>query len=249
METRNIKHGYVLVKEILSTQDTLIENLKAESKIIGDKHIHDYDCLNVIEGGLMATNTSRLVSSQQHCDKHGLTSFQGKKCCRCTTEKSFSQKHCDKHGLTLFQGNHCCKCGEETNKHIQYCSKCDKETTWRANTCMGCVNTNVYTIKHCEIHGDTKHRSNTCMKCVSDKKPKKPKKEKITEKKYCAICNKESRHVDNACMSCKEQALYKMLDCPIHGHTKHRGKTCCKCRSEEMKRRRLEKKSNKENKK
>lgn len=241
--------GYELVKEIVSTQETLTDNLKAESKIIGDKHIHDYNCLNAIEGGLMATDTARLVSSQQHCEIHGLATFQGKKCCRCTSEKSYSQKPCDKHGLTTFQGDHCCKCGEEANKHRQYCSKCNKETTWRANTCMGCVNTNVYTVKYCETHGNTKHRSNTCMKCVSDKKPKKPKKEKITEKKYCAICNKESRHVDNACMSCKEQALYKMLDCPKHGHTKHRGKTCCKCRSEEMKRRRLEKKSNKENKK
>ena len=79
------------------------------------------------------------------------------------------------------------------------------------------------------------------MKCVSAKKPKKPKQEKITEYKSCAVCGKaNARHVNNQCMSCKEQKLYKNLECPIHGLTKHRGKTCCKCRAERIKHKRSE---------
>lgn len=183
------------------------------------------------------------------CSKHGRTKFKGGKCCKCIAEKTYHDDICPKHGKTTFAGDVCLKCKNENAITYKYCDKCEKVTGWNGNTCMSCINKKMYHEKECPIHGLTKFRGNTCMKCVSAKKPKKPKKVHVTERKYCDKCKKDTRHVDGKCMSCVERALYHQAECPIHGLTKFRANKCCACRAakmrEDRKRKKLEKQKSK----
>lgn len=239
-------------------------------KCLSSKPIHQDICTKhgetTFNGSQCLQCQNEQVYTIQTCPTHGDTQHIGDACCKCTSQKGVTYDICKIHGKTAHRNHKCLTCNMNSVSFMDDYCPVHGHTKHRGQTCLKCANQSQIVYQECPIHGESKHRNGKCYKCRMAKlpqnqkrksastpkkvaKPKKPKKEKITEKKYCAICNKESRHVDNVCMSCKEQALYKMLDCPIHGNTKHRGKTCCKCRSEEMKRRRLEKKSDKENKK
>ena len=180
------------------------------------------------------------------CEKHGKTKFKGGQCCKCIAEKTYSQKTCPIHGKTTFAGDICLKCKNNNSVTERWCNKCQKVTRFNGNTCMSCVNRNMYHMKKCPIHGMTKFRSNTCMKCSATKRPKKPKKVHITERKYCDKCDKVTRHVDGQCMSCVERSLYHQDTCPIHGMTKFRGHKCCACRAAKMREQRRLKKLQKQ---
>lgn len=200
------------------------------------------NCLN-------CQNTNTIYQSV--CSKHGRTKFKGGKCCKCIAEKTYHDAICPKHGKTTFVGDICLKCKNQNAITYKYCDKCEKVTGWNGNTCMSCTNKKMYHEKECPIHGLTKFRGNTCMKCVSAKKPKKPKKVHVTERKYCDKCKKDTRHVDGKCMSCAERALYHQAECPIHGLTKFRANKCCACRAakmrEDRKRKKLAKQNTKQN--
>lgn len=236
-------------------------------RCLSSKPIHDDICA---KHGMTTFNGSQCLKCQNEqlhtiktCPIHGDTQHISEKCCKCTSQKGVSYEICNIHGETAHRNHKCLVCNMNQVTFTENYCPIHGRTKHRGETCMKCANQAQIVYQECPIHGKSKHRNGKCYKCRMSKlpqnqkrttvtvqqsrpkKPKKPKKEKITEKKYCTICNKESRHVDNVCMSCKEQALYKMLNCPIHGNTKHRGKTCCKCRSEEMKRHRLEAKENK----
>lgn len=116
------------------------------------------------------------------------------------------------------------------------CDKCGQETLHLDGECKICLANQKKGLDYCDKHGLTKHKDGKCLQCKKETKPD-------VERLYCDKCKKESRHVNGQCMSCKEQALYKELECPTHGLTKHRGKTCCKCRAEAIKRKRQEKKN------
>ena len=258
--------GFQFLKTILSTQSTFKDNLKAEKQIIGNLYKTDDNCLNNQPGGMGQTGiigkeitiktcpthgdvkhtgdscitcTNNKTVVLKECLIHGESVHQGYTCTRCVFESKITMKQCPIHGFTKHQGDKCCTCIVHDSNTQKWCDDCDKETYWHGDTCMACTNVKMHQIKTCDIHGETKHRGNTCMKCVSAKKPKKPKQEKITEYKNCEVCGKaNARHVNNQCMPCKEQKLYKNLECSTHGLTKHRGKTCCKCRAERIKHKR-----------
>lgn len=171
------------------------------------------------------------------CPKHGFVKFHGDNCVTCQNEKQFTTQECIIHGMTKFRANTCCKCSRL--KHIplvteKYCNTCQATQKHFDNECSICIEHKKKNLFVCGSHGLTKHKNGICIKC---------KKENSTTRQYCKICKKEARHIHGKCMSCSEQALYKELNCPIHGLTKHRGKTCCKCRSEQQKlKRQLKKK-------
>ena len=91
-----------------------------------------------------------------------------------------------------------------------------------------------------ECGGETKWRYGKCTGKKAPAKRFKPKKE--TTRQYCELCQKETRHVGEQCMSCVEKALYNQQECPIHGLTKFRANTCCACRAERMRAKRKENK-------
>lgn len=180
-----------------------------------------------------------------HCPIHGDVKFRGGTCTSCSVQSSYTMSICDVHGETKFRGNKCYKCSRLKQHHLldtRFCNTCHKDTLFVNDVCRECVSDTCEHLDVCVKHGITDFIGKSCCKCEITNKPSR-KKEKVIEYRVCDTCNKEARHVDNECMSCKEQALYKTLECDVHGLTKHRGKTCCKCRSEEMKRRRQEKKN------
>lgn len=258
------QNNYALIKTILYMPDTWTKTVQLEAKCIGDKYKTDPNCLNSVAGGTAANvsfsdmitkfsgqtclncqNTNTIYQSV--CSIHGKTKFKGGKCCKCIAEKTYHDAICPKHGKTTFAGDICLKCKNQNAITYKYCDKCKKVTGWNGDTCMSCTNRKMYHEKECPIHGLTKFRGNTCMKCVAAKKPKKPKKVHVTERKYCDKCQKETRHVDGKCMSCVEKALYHQAECPIHGLTKFRANKCCACRAAKMREDRKRKKLAKQN--
>ena len=180
------------------------------------------------------------VRPMGECPIHGYTKFSGGECSACRVANQYHMDNCLIHGYTKFRKDKCYKCSRM--KHIpkvtvEECMVCQSESVHLDGKCKTCLENEQKGLYHCPIHGLCKHRNGQCLQCKS-------KSEKITEVKHCDICNKDARHVNGQCMSCKEQALYKELECPIHGLTKHRGKTCCKCRSEKQKLKRQKKNNN-----
>lgn len=238
-----LEKGFTLNKEIIGTYPTWDDAVAAEKKLVGDNYKTDALCLNSTSGGVSVDSLNNV--DIQHCDEHGFTKFSRGECCKCSAKEKFTIKTCSIHGDTKHQGDSCCKCANEKQYSTRFCQVCQDGTIHNGLKCMPCLNRSMITEKVCSVHGLTKFRGNTCCQCSADKRPKKEPKQKIIEHKICSTCKKNARHVDGKCMSCKEQALYKELECPIHGLTKHRGKTCCQCRSEKMRQKREEKKMKK----
>lgn len=235
-------------KEILSTQDTWLDNIKAEAKAIGDKYFSDKNCMNMSPGGLNAAVASvNIEFSEKECAKHGLTLFRNMSCGRCLYEKSINTNYCVVHGKTSFRGDHCLKCvsskaihmndcpvhGETTFNGIQ-CMKCQNaemhrvalcpshgETLFKGDACAKCTAAKSIELKHCHVHGIAKHRSDICLACriLEDSK---------VVDKVCSV-HGLSKHRGNSCLSCVAQSRHSIGVCEIHGETTFSGETCVQC--------------------
>lgn len=220
-------------------------------------HNHTACCACTTEKGL----------SKKVCEKHGLVKHRGEMCLACQVNQSpIYEASCHKHGLTKHKGNTCLKCSSK--REIKTCPR-HGQVSFNGNHCTKCVNQRTVTKKRCEIHGLTKFQGDKCCRCIQSvtiqwcdecggetkwrygkclKTPAPSKRftpKKETSRAYCSLCQKETRHVNDKCMSCVEKSLYNQQNCPKHGLTKFRAKTCCACRAEKMRAQRKQRKENK----
>lgn len=244
--------GFKLIKEILSVQQTWIDNLKAEKRAIGTKYKDDPNCLNLLSGG-MADNDSMTIANrhlfhQGICPIHGKTTFRGDTCLACNIHH-YDQVHegnCPIHGKTAFRGNSCMKCWVNKSMHQDICP-IHGETTFRGNTCLKCKNNDEIYYDTCQIHGKTKFKGGKCCKCLAQKafhqdicpihgktlfagdRCVKCKNTKSITRKWCDKCQKVTGWNGATCMRCASRKNFTKKVCPIHGETTFMGDRCMKC--------------------
>ena len=186
------------------------------------------------------------------CEQHGETIFKGDTCAKCTAAKSievlkcpihgyskhrggacltcqvqsvpFTMGHCSVHGQTKFKKDKCMKCSSV--RQVDTCA-IHGLTKFSGGKCISCHNSKQYHMAECPIHGHTKFRKDICFRCSRMKHIP-----EVTDQ-YCDICQTTQTHLDGDCKICLDNAKRGLYHCKKHGLTKHRGKKCCLCSSED----------------
>ncbi len=211
------KHSETLQKEIVARFRLREEAYEAERILVGTLWADDPQCLNSTPGGRgFKVHTS--LYSQNECVKHGLTTFQGNTCKKCSMQTAITMDKCPIHGSTIFWGGNCATCVSEKRISVKHCIK-HGPSKHKGNTCYKCENEQVNTVKKCVLHGVASHQGDSCCKCLLDKRIK------IKE----CLTHGLQKHQNDSCYLCMTEEKNTFQDCSIHGVTKFYGKTCAKC--------------------
>lgn len=241
------KHQAFLCKEIMGVHLSKAPAYLEEKVLVGDRWLHDPNCLNSVGGGGGPTQTDRKFPTHHFdvCSIHGRTAFIGTVCRRCCMASIFSAKHCEIHGLTSHVGNACHKCSRGKAMQLRNCpahgetmhlsSACftciaqkaisrgtcslHGEVTFQGAKCVQCEIVKKTSLRQCPIHGESKHYGETCCKCTSSKR---------VSAGECADHGLVTL-LDGVCSACTNQERVTLQNCHVHGEVTHQGETCTHC--------------------
>ena len=242
------KYQGSLHKEILGIYPTKEEGSQAEKELIGDLWKTDEYCLNMLPGGFdHKIAVMKDFVTEGNCPRHGITSFMGIACAKCTVEKQVSTKLCPVHGETKFRGSSCSKCALENRVMIRTCPD-HGSVDHRGDRCLSCPPTSVFAIAICEYHGERRHRDGLCLVCRENqlieeksaasaqqlrREPRKDSPKSQLQRNALAVRNCPQHglvtHQGKTCSSCTTEKQITFKECPLHGMTKFRGNACYKC--------------------
>lgn len=182
---------------------------------------------------ILENNVANLKRYIGTCPIHGKTKFYGGVCMKCAVSTRNSVQICPIHGNAVFEGGVCTKCKIQAEFSMRVCSK-HGLTKFQGDKCCKCVADRRLHMDYCPKHGYVKFSGKQCLTCQN---------RSSIIRKYCDKCKKVTGWNGKCCMSCLNRSMYKMKECPVHGLTKFRGKTCMKCSAAKRKAKRLAKES------